>query len=340
VEMPNPGEAAAAITALHHKKIGDGKIRVKEANPKFGPEYFASDQAQKEFEAEKKAAPVRVGRPMPLRTERSNRPAERPKRQFSRYPMREGGPSDFKPRESSYGPSGSGERPSRPYTPRGERSYGPPRDGARPSRPYTPRGERSYGPPREGARPSRPYTPGGGRSYGSSGSGERPSRPYTPRGERSYGPPREGARPSRPYTPRGERSYGSSSSSSRPGGRPYYPPREGGRSEYKPRGERTFGPSSSSSRPSRPYSPRGERSYGPPSGDRPNRPYTPRSGSSFGQRGTGSPYGRPASAPRDGARPEYKPRGERSYGSGDRNSRPPSRYPSRGGSRFSPRGKR
>lgn len=86
IEMTDQSEGEAAIAALHHKKIGINKIRVKEANPKFGPGYFAEGN-EPETELDK-AVPS----------------AEKTEKRM------------FKPRgEKSFGPHKTVERKKRPF---------------------------------------------------------------------------------------------------------------------------------------------------------------------------------------------------------------------------------
>jgi len=66
VEMPDQAESEAAIKALNHTKFFNEKIRVKEANPKFGPDYF-SEHNQPQTATER-PAPARTAHPSSMRT--------------------------------------------------------------------------------------------------------------------------------------------------------------------------------------------------------------------------------------------------------------------------------
>ena len=232
VSMPQQAEGEAAIKGLHHTVILDEKIRVKEANPKYGPSYYAVNKQLPRVPEQ--SAPPRPAYPAPVRRER---PPVKAGAREHRVPDERGHASTRAGGKPAYKPHSAGERSSHPYArflkrdvtrpasaPRGERSSGyqgssersdrpksqfPPRDGIKSA--YQPRGERPFrpqAPTNSSARSSRPPTrfPGG--------DAERPRSPF--RGERSAG-----------YQGSPERSAQSGSR---------FPSRDAGRPEYKPRG--------------------------------------------------------------------------------------------------------
>ncbi|MHB9156129.1 MAG: RNA recognition motif domain-containing protein, partial [Endomicrobiales bacterium] len=118
VEMANEAEAEAAIKALHHKNIDHQKIRVKQANPKYGPEYFAGGNVP-ETEV-KQLVPSQPAQPSPeKREDRVPRPVpEKYKKPYKPFPKREGARQGFPPRgEGGYRSPRPGGRSDRPYKP-------------------------------------------------------------------------------------------------------------------------------------------------------------------------------------------------------------------------------
>ena len=264
VDMPAEAEARAAIKALHHTKFFKEKIRVKEANPKFGPSYFS------EHEQLQTATP----QAMPLRLERtSGEPVVKPfvkgafgkgrggslkkiyKPEFSKREAPGHSYSDRKPEYrarnerpfarpfSSDGMHRSSGRSVRPESNFGDRSNSSPATAGR--REYQPRGERPF---------SRPgYKPAGERNYNQHNSNERKEYAYPRFPKRDYAKSASALKAESRY---GYRSSGERYIKSQSG----FPSKEGrsfsssARKEYRPGSEQPFDRHSANVRRNKPYS--------------------------------------------------------------------------------------